>query len=479
MLFSRDDLLRVLHGLNPWWTRAAPPLPAYRRPTFEACRQHVDARTESFVLLLSGLRGTGKTTMLQQVAAHRVAKGADPRSVLYLDVGHPIFARVPLPQILQLHREMVYARDRPAVLLLDELHYARDWDQHVKALLLDAAGNRVIATESVQMIERALITESQVTRWSAIPSTTLSFHEYLMLRGAETPRARETLDIVRREPIEQAELERAARAAEPAAPRLRAYLTSGGLPLLATLPGDPSARRLLLEDAVENALRRDISLHFGPRSAEDLKRLFVFLCMHTGDVFPVQRYARAVEVSAATIASWIEILERCFLVRRIAPRVAGGAIVRKPRYRVFVSDATVRNVQLVRDEASLSDPEEAERVIATALVRHVVERYGRTLAKCSYWRDPRTGRAVDVIVHDGDRTIAFQTMYRRARMPSRDDAIVQYCRRERVARVVLATESDEDLGVFRLPGLDTEFVKAPAHALLQFLGRAEAELAAS
>lgn len=477
MLFSRDDLLRVLRGLNPWWTGRAHVLPEFRRPMYAACRRHLESRSERFVLLLSGMRGTGKTTVLLQLAADLVAAGTDPRNVLYLSMGHPIFSRVPLPLILQLHREMTLANGAPTMLLLDELHYARDWDQHVKSLLVHESGYRIVATESVQMIERALVTETQIVRWNTVSAPSVSFHEYLKVRGLAPAGGNGLVDPGQPAPIAAAELRDAAVAARPAAAHFLGYLADGGLPWLASQPHEAGRRAAHHEDTVENVLRRDVALHFGVRHIEDLKRLFVYLCVHTGDVFPVQRYARAVEISTGTVANHLDLLERCFLVRRLAPFGTGDVEVKKARYRVFISDATLRNAQLLRDEESLADPEEVQRVAATSIVRHVVERYARTLAGFGYWRDARTRRSVDLVVREDGRQTAFQVVAGDPKAPHPDDPLVAFCRREPVARAFFVTTEGEDVSVLRLPGIETEFVKLPAWLLTYLLGRIETRTA--
>ena len=477
MLFTRDDLLRVLHGLNPWWRGRVPVLPPFRRPIQRTCRRHVDGSSELSVLLVSGLRGTGKTTMLLQLATDLVRAGTEPRSILYLDVGHPIFGRIPLPQILHLYREMVHPGDRSAVLLLDEMQYARDGDQHVKALFLSRTGYRIVATESVQEIERSLVSETQHFRWSAISSPTLSFHEYLTLRGLDPLKGGSAIDLRNPARIEEGELAAAARAVRPALGDFGAYLTGGGLPRPASQHGQADAGRMLPEDAVENILRRDIAVHFGARSVEDLKRLFVFLCMRTGDVFPIQRYARTTEVSAATVASHLEIRERCFLVRRVAPSGPGSDAVQKARSRVFVSDTTVRSAQLLREEESLTDPEELQRVVSTAILRHVVESFGRTLAGFRYWRDPHGRGRVDLVAREAAGQTVYHVVGERSKALKRSDPVVAFCRKEPVVRAFLVTPDADDVGVFRLPGIETTFVRLPAHLLTYLLGHAECRAA--
>jgi uncharacterized protein len=473
MLFGRDDVLRVLHGFNPWWSRRDIALPEFRRAPYGSCRSHLESRSAQFVLLLSGLRGAGKTTLLLQLATDLVKDGADPKSVLFLGMGHPVFGKLALSDILQLYREMIHAKDRPAILLLDEMHSAREWDHEVKKLLLDEPTYRIIATESVQMIERALVTETQFGRWSASSMPTLSFYEFLLLRGLDPGDAVPRLDLASREPVTQAVLEHVAAAVQPTTTHFRTYLAGGGLPWLASLTDPSASRSVIHEDAAENILRRDVALHFGARNVEDLKRLFVYICMHSGDIFPVQRYARLVGVSASTVGSHVELLERCFLVRRLPPIGTGGETVQKARHRVFVTDTTLRNSQLLRDADHLTDADEMRRVVGTCVVRHVVERYAKSLARIGYWRDARTRKHVDVVVQEVGGSVVYHGMYDRPATLSDRDGVVQFCRDERIPRAYLVTREENDLAVFRMPGLPTEFVKVPAHVLSYLLGRAE------
>lgn len=477
MLFDRDDVLRMLHGFNPWWSRRTLALPPFRRAVYGACRRHLESQSAQSVLLLSGLRGTGKTTILLQLATDLVASGADPKSVLYLGMGHPVFGRLPLTEILDLYREMIHARDLPAILLLDEMHYAREWDHHVKELLLGEQEYRIIATESVQMIERALVTETQFGRWTALSAPSLSFFEYLALRGLDPQAPGTDFDPGGRAPVTAATIEQAAAGLRPVMTHFRSYLAGGGLPWLASNSDSAGNRAVMHEDAAESILRRDIALHFGARNVEDLKRLFVFVCMHSGDVFPVQRYARLVGASASTVASHVELLERCFLVRKLQPVGAGGAVVQKARHRVFVTDTTLRNAQLLRDADHLTDPEELRRLVATCMVRHIVERYAKALARIGYWRDARSRRDVDVVVQDVAGSVVYQNMYDRPATLSEKDSVVQYCRAENIPRAYLVTRDENDIAVFKLPGLDTEFVKIPAHVMAYLLGRAECKSA--
>jgi predicted AAA+ superfamily ATPase len=474
-LFSSSEVLRVLNGFNPWWSRRLVAVPQFRRPVYHACKAHLMRQDVEQVLLLSGIRGAGKSTLMLQLAQDVVASGVDPRGVLYLSVEHPMFGMLPLNEILRIYREMIHPIERHAVLLLDEMHYAKEWDSQIKQLLFGEHDYRIIATESVQMIERALVTETQLGRWAAIPMPSLSFHEYLELRGLDPSGTNAAPELSELFTMKDDALAAVSGALKPLLKHFPHYLAGGGLPGLASAADSSTGSSLFREDEAERILRRAIARHFAARNVEDLKRLFLYLCVHSGEVFRVQRYAQALGVSPSTVANHVELLERCFLVRRVPPSGPGGPVVQKARNRVFVADATLRNVPLLRDAEGLTDPEERRIVVATAVLRHVAGRYSRGLERITYWRDPRGRSEIDAIVWSEGRPIVYALSAEPIKPFGYGDPVVDFCRREKVSQAFLVSVDDRPLSVARFPGVDTTFLKIPAHTLAYFLGRAESE----
>lgn len=471
-LFSPAEVLRVLNGFNPWWSHRKIQVPEFRRPVYDTCRHHLTREHSDNVLLLSGIRGAGKSTLLLQLAQDLVNSGTDPRSVLYLSVEHPMFGMLPLADILRIYREMIHPLDRHAVLLLDEMHYAKEWDSQVKALFFSDHDYRIIATESVQMIERALVTETQLGRWRVLPVPSLSFYEYAKLRGVPEP-AGAVPKLADLFSLKDETLAALAKAMKPLAALLPTYLTGGGMPGIAPLADLAEGASVFQEDAAERILRRAIARHFSARNVEDLKRLFLYLCVHSGEIFRVQRYAQALHVSPSTVANHVELLERCFLVRRVPPTGPGGTDVQKARNRVFVADATLRNVPLLRDPQGLADPEERRIVTSTAVLRHVYGRFSRGLERITYWRDARGRGEIDAVVWGDGRPLVFALAADSIRPFGFGDPIVDFCRKERVSKAYLVSSDERDPAVARFPGVETAFLKIPAHMLLYILGTTE------
>ncbi|MGC9452199.1 MAG: AAA family ATPase [Oceanipulchritudo sp.] len=118
-------------------------------------------------LILSGPRGVGKTTwMLSQ---------AEARHLLYLSADNPVFAGVPLYDLI----EAAYLQGYEGV-CIDEVHFAADWSQHLKAAYDAFPGKCLIASDSSTIVLKKEIADLS-RRFPIQTMPFLSFREYLML----------------------------------------------------------------------------------------------------------------------------------------------------------------------------------------------------------------------------------------------------------------------------------------------------------
>ncbi len=77
----------------------------------------------------------------------------------------------------------------------------------------------------------------------------------------------------------------------------------GGFPETANQENIDLCKWLLREDMVERVLKRDMTALFGLRNIDDLEKLFIYLCLHSGGILAHQSCARDMGTTIATVAN--------------------------------------------------------------------------------------------------------------------------------------------------------------------------------
>lgn len=470
-----DDVqvLRVLRGFNPWWTGQAVQVPPFRRVAYRVCLNYLTDERLRRGVLLSGPRRVGKTTILNQIADTLVSDGVDPAGILYLSLDHPLLKLISLSDILRIWHEHQYPQDRKAYLLLDEVQYAGDWELELKHLIDHGESYRILATGSASVVHRQRLSESGVGRWTRVAIPTLSFYEFLEIRGERPsgiPAALRPSDLLQ---WAQGDLDDMASRFSATMPLFTQYLLVGGFPETADLEDVGLCQRLLREDVVERVLKRDMTALFGIRNVNDLEKLFIYVCLNSGGVLSVKTCADALGVSPTTVSSHLTALEQANLIYRVAPYRLGGKKVLKAQNKIYLVDAALRNAVLLRGREMLTDPAQMGMIVETTILRHIYAYHYRDIPTIAYWREPQSEREVDIIVASPAYLIPIEVKYReRADLTARDGLPV-FCDSEDVTTAYLVTKSESDLGPLETPGSERSILRVPAHIFAYLLGQAE------
>lgn len=471
--FDQSEVLSVLQGFNPWWRGQPSEPPAFKRIAFQVCRGLLAERALRRAVLLSGPRRVGKTTILMQIAHALYREKYTPKGICYLSLDHPLLKLVPLLDVLRIYHENIHPAGQPVTLLLDEVQYAEQWELHLKQLIDHKPEYRILATGSASVVHRQKLTESGVGRWVRVPIPTLSFYEFLQIRGEQTATIPTDLRPSALFEMNEGDLIGLGAAFRPLMPLFQRYLLVGGFPETARLEDISLSQRLLREDVVERVLKRDMTALFGIRNVADLEKLFIYICIHSGSILAVKTCADALETTTPTISNHLSVLEQANLIYRLAPYASGGKEILKSRHKVYLIDAALRNAVLLKGEEIQDNPEEMGAIVETTVLRHLYAYHYRDAPQVLYWRDAASDREVDMIVRSPSYTIPVEVKYRKTADLSSKDGLAVFCEQEKVSRAYWVTQREQDFGPVRIAGIDTRFLKVPAHIFTYLLGQAE------
>ncbi|HPF59163.1 MAG TPA: DUF4143 domain-containing protein [Candidatus Competibacteraceae bacterium] len=247
----------------------------------------------------------------------------------------------------------------------------------------------------------------------------------------------------------------------PLLPLFNRYLLTGGFPETARQDDIGLCQRLLREDVVERVLKRDMTALFGVRNVNDLERLFIYLCLHTGGILAHNTVARDLETSAATVGNHLDLLRAANLVYCLPPIGMGGKKVLRTRNKYYLVDAALRNAVLLRGEEVLANPDDMGMIVETTILRHLYAYHYRDTPQIAYWRDAVSHKEVDIIVKSPAYHLVFEIKYcERASVDTKSGLALYSCRRSQSG----------------LSGYETRYrlrrdrVKRPVHSYSQGVG---------
>jgi hypothetical protein len=475
VIASHSDLIAVLSRFNPWWTRSAlPPIPAWRRAAFRPLRAWSAAPPER-ALLLSGARQVGKTTLFLQLIDELLRSGVPANNILYATFDHPLLKLVGLDDLLRIWREFAPSAEGPEYLLLDEIQIRKDWQVWVKHQVDFQKPRRIAITGSAMPLLRDQA-ESGYGRLQTLKLATLSFHEFLQIRGVQTPELpllSSMLELGRWAPEE---FVRVGTVASALVPHFHEYLLRGGFPQSARSASVEEAQKLLREDIVDRALKRDMTALFGVRRVVELEQLFLYLCLHDGGPLNLPDLCKQLELKRPTVESFIDVLEAAHLIYQLKPLGYGKEVLRGRR-KVYLADPAIASSVLLRGRGLLEDETRLGQAVETAFFRHLYGPYYQLAVNFAYWRS-RRGHEVDMVAELPDGAVPFEVKYRR---PENIDpaGLAEFCSERRPARAYLVTKELSDFARRGIGFHATPCVRVPAALACFWLGALEARGAAT
>ena len=478
MIAPPAELIAVLRQYNPWWAGGRfQDVPSWRRAAFREVSAWMNDPPAGRALLLSGARQIGRTTLLLQAIAVLLDQGVPPSNILYATFDHPLLKRIGLDGLLRLWREFEPAREGVEYLFLDEIQATKDWQVWLKHQVDFEKRRRIAVTGSATPLE-VEGQESGVGRWHTLRLATLSFFEYLQIRGDHIPplpAVNSLASLFAKSPTWFARIGEESR---PLTGLFYEYLLRGGFPQSALVSSIPMAQKLLREDIVDKVLKRDMTALFGVRRVLELEQTFLYLCLHDGGLLDMQVLCKNLEVKKPTATTFLALLEATHLLYRLLPFGYGKEILRA-KAKVYLADAAIAPSVLLKGKGLLEDAKMLGQAVETAFFKHVFTRYYQSSIAFSYWRGGKKDQEVDIIADIGGRLVPFEVKYRGQTVGPADlRGLIAFCAERTVTRAYVITKDAADFGVMSLAGDgEIQALKIPAHLACYWLGRSEVEAA--
>jgi uncharacterized protein len=266
---------------------------------------------------ISGLRGTGKTTMLLQHLKYGVK---DKKQALYISADHPWFYEQTLTGLAQR-----FTRYGGKLLLIDEIHRYPKWSAELKTMYDSMPGLQVIFTASsvLDLIQG----EADLSRRTLTHELTgLSFREYLEFRHQQSfPAAKLKQILSQPESITDPVLSEI----KPM-PLFSDYLQSGYFPFSVGHQNESFLR--LLNQVINTVMEVDLQVAEGYSASNTIKMKKLLGVLAESAPFEpnISKLASRLELGRDTIKTYLHNLDRARLLNLMNKATKGTASLQKP-----------------------------------------------------------------------------------------------------------------------------------------------------
>jgi len=306
------------------------------------------------LIILPGLRGVGKTTLLFQmykylkdvkkVEQDRILYFSTDELMAYLGVG--ILDAVDV-FIREIHKSTFASLDKELFIFIDESHFDAKWSETAKIIFDKTKKIFLVFTGSSALsLELSVDAARRTKKETVFP---LNFREYLSLKYKVYPPKSTAESIrnlifkgddnsVRNARKKEAELNRSLLKIErPIDKELEDFLCYVGFPIGLQMSQAEVHERLF--NMVDRVIEKDVfSIQtFSTDTRNTISRILTFLALQKPGGTSDAKLSERLKISPTTVRNILEVLEKTHLIFSIKPYGGAGKIVRKPWKYYFLS----------------------------------------------------------------------------------------------------------------------------------------------
>jgi predicted AAA+ superfamily ATPase len=308
---------------NPWWEEEYKPEGIIeRRPVLDKVEKWMK---DDSIIVLTGLRRVGKTTVMKLLICKLIRDGVDPADIFYVSLDDYALGPLSILEIVKEYRTIQKLPvDRKVFLFFDEVAYKDRFHQQLKNLY-DRQNVKIVASSSSSSVLRdkgAFLTGREIV----IKIFPLEFSEYLVFRNIEIKK----------------------RDSHLMGSYFEDYLQTGGL------PGHVLNReREYLQTVVDDIIYKDIIAYHNIRNQQVVKEFFLLLMERAGKQMSINKMSNILKMAPDTAKRYLGLFEDTYLVYTVSRHGSTNEQLLSPP-KIYASDLGIRHLFTgFRDKGSI------------------------------------------------------------------------------------------------------------------------------
>lgn len=258
-------------------------------------------QTMPHIQILTGVRRCGKSTVFKLLINDLMSSGADPKSILTVNMDAPVF--IPYWDDAQRIRQIIETAERITgtkikYLFLDEIQQVKDWEVFVKAAYDAQTFNKIYVTGSNSNLLQNRFSSMLSGRYFANEVRPFSIAEALATIGVHS-----LLDAYQKTP--------------QVLRLVSGIIRNGTFPEIVLGKMDDSVRQELLHSYFESIVQKDCILYNSIRDPHLFYKTTNYLLQNAGNRFSLQQLGKAMDSNENTMGSYLNFLCNSYICKDI------------------------------------------------------------------------------------------------------------------------------------------------------------------
>lgn len=271
-----------------------------------------------FIKVISGIRRSGKSSILLLLKNEILHKGVDEQQILFINFESFNFAEIRTGEQLYTYVKERIIPGKRQYILLDEIQEVTAWEKAVNSFMLDFDVDLYITGSNSHLLSSELAT-FLAGRYVEFQIQTLTFRECLSFNT---------------------ELQNSAKSKHE---KFDYFLRIGGFPVLHTSNYSLESAYKIVFDIYSSAILRDTVQRYKIRDVELLERIVKYVFDNIGNSFSAKNIAdyfksQQRKIDLNTVYNYLNALESAFIIHRIQRYDVKGKELLKTQEKYFVSD---------------------------------------------------------------------------------------------------------------------------------------------
>ncbi len=365
---TKHDIRSALIESNPWW-KTTFTVEFKPRDIYGAIKNYFNERQ---ILALTGMRRTGKSTIMLRLVQDLIEGDVDSENILFFSFDD--FRTSGVKIIIETYQEIFNKDFRKGsyYLFFDEIQKLENWQDQVKRIYDHYPKCKIILSGSESLFIRKKTRESLAGRFFEFMVQQLTFKEFLCFK-----------DIAVTQPgLYRDELLR----------HFNEFIIMNGFPELIDKNKD-FIQKYLKENVLERIIFNDIPATFKIREPAVLYDVYTIIMQNPGAMIHIESLAREIGITRQTLSSYLEYLSQCYLTRVLYNFTRNFRKTRR-KLKKYYPQVLLPNIT--------QDPVQFGRVFETVVVHQLKGEF--------FWRDSYKNE-VDIIKKDNSEIIPYEIKY--------------------------------------------------------------------